>query len=31
MAVLAGLLTPQVVEGLMQLLRAMLTDERLTR
>lgn len=31
MAALVALLTPQVVEGLMQLMKALLTDERLTR
>lgn len=31
MAVLVALLTPEVLEGLLQLLKAALTDERLTR
>lgn len=31
MAVLVALLTPDVVEDLLRLLRALLTDERLTR
>lgn len=31
MAVLVALLTPQVVEGLLQLARTIFTDERLTR
>jgi hypothetical protein len=31
MAVLVALLTPETLEGTMQLVRAVLTDERLTR
>jgi hypothetical protein len=31
MAVLVALLTPDTVEGLLQLAKAVLTDERLTR